>query len=605
MRITTVIPLTVGIALALVYVGIAIAGSQTNALALRDFVQSTGRSVLSMAARSLFGDLSNLDVGVLQQTVAGLAREQSTVYVAVRDASGRIQAEEPTEWDTLEGQGIELAAQAFARQDVVIREEGDYLILCGPISQGAEQAGTLEIVYDQVLLLQEPNRSTRGVMLPLIAVLSVASVLAVTVITHRATRPLRALAGVAEEIGRGKLDVEVPIRGLEETAVLGRALERMRVDLQALYQDLEQQVADLERRTSYLEATAAVAQEAASVLQLQELLSRATTLISRQLGFYHSGIFLVDSSGEWAVLEAASSEGGRRMQERGHRLQVGGESVVGYVSSRGRHRIVSSVGDDAPSFDNPDLPAARSEIALPLRARGEIIGVLDVQSLEPRAFDPEDVAVLQTLADQLAMAISNARLFQQAQAALEAERRSYGEFSRRAWAEALRRELSWGYYCDANGVRPLADEGVRPLAGISDDALIDDGGIGPVSEDGEDMPTFSIPISARGQEIGTMRVRKSDGAGEWTAEEITLLETVVDQLGVALEGAQLYQETRQRAAREQIRREATDSIRRAVDMDGLMRSTLENMIAALGVSGAFVRLSPSLEESEGEDDASF
>lgn len=588
MRITAMIPLVVGIAIVLVYVTIGASGSRTSDAAFRNLLETTGQTVLSVMARSSFDDLSDLDVYALQQTVEGLTGGRDIVYAVVRDADGQIQAEEPAGWDALEEQGLELVALAFAQQDIISQEEGDYLILCGPVSRGTEQIGTLMIVYDRVLALQESNRMTRNTMLPLVLLLSITSILIVTAITHRATRPLRMLTVAAEEIGQGNLDVEVPIRGLEETAVLGQALERMRADLQSLYQNLEQQVVDLERRTSYLEATAAVAQEAASVLQPQELLSRAVTLISQQLGFYHIGIFLVDPGGEWAVLEAASSEGGRHLQERGHRLQVGGESIVGYVSSQGRHRIASGVAGEAPSFDNPDLPDTLSEIALPLRARGGIIGVLDVHSLEPKAFSPEDVAVLQTLADQVALAISNARLFQQTQAALEAERRAYGEFTSQAWAETLHRRLSLGYYCDASGVKALAG----------------DGGAGPMADDGRDMPTLSIPISARGQEIGTIRVRKPGGAGEWMEEEIALLETVVDQLGVALEGAQLYQETRQRAAREQIRREATDSIRRAVDMDGLMRSTLENMVAALGVSGAFVHLSPSLEEGEGEDDAS-
>jgi GAF domain-containing protein/HAMP domain-containing protein len=592
MKITTIIPLVVGIAIVLTSIVIGVSGSRTSNAAFLDLLETTGRTVLSMMARSVFDDLSALDVHALQQTVEGLTGGRDIVYAVVRDAGGQVQAEEPAGWDVLGEQGLGLATLAFAQQDIISQEEGKYLILCGPVSRDTEQIGTLTIVYDQVLAVQESGRMTRSTMPLLIFLLSAVSILIVTVIARRATRPLRMLTVAAEEIGQGNLSVEVPIRGLEETAVLGRALERMRADLQSLYQNLEQQVASLGRRTSYLEATAAVAQEAASVLQPQELLSRAVTLISQQLGFYHSGIFLVDPSGEWAVLEAASSEGGRRMQERGHRLQVGGESIIGYVSSQGHHYIALDVGDSAIQFDNLDLPNTRSEIALPLRARGRIIGVLDVQSVEPKAFSPEDVAVLQTLADQVALAISNARLFQQTQAALEAERRAYGEFTSQAWAETIQRRLSLGYYCDASGVKALAN------------VLDDNGGVEPMADDGKDLPTLSIPISARGQEIGTIRVRKPGGAGEWMEEEIALLETVVDQLGVALEGAQLYQETRQRAAREQIRREATDSIRRAVDMDGLMRSTLENMVAALGVPGAFVHLSPSLEESEGEDDAS-
>ena len=157
------------------------------------------------------------------------------------------------------------------------------------------------------------------------------------------------------------------------------------------------------------------------------MLSSAVRLISERLDFYHTGLFFVDPSGEWAVLQAASSEGGRRMLERGHRLRVGAQGIVGDVAARGMPRIALDVGRDAVFFDNPDLPDTHSEMAMPLRSRDVVIGVLDVQSRERGAFTPEDIGVLQTLADQVALAISNARLFSEAQEALATQQRVYAE----------------------------------------------------------------------------------------------------------------------------------------------------------------------------------
>jgi hypothetical protein len=196
------------------------------------------------------------------------------------------------------------------------------------------------------------------------------------------------------------------------TSSLGEALGRARrygAELKAQSDQLEELVQartrDLTRRTSYLGATTAVARESATVLgDPRQLLSRVVNVVRLQFGFYHTGIFLVDPSGEWAELHAASSEGGQRMLARGHRLRVGvggvGEGIVGYVAARGEHRLATNVGKDAAFFNNPDLPDTRSEIALSLQVRGEILGVLDVQSTEQDAFGEEDVNVLQSLADQ-------------------------------------------------------------------------------------------------------------------------------------------------------------------------------------------------------------
>jgi hypothetical protein len=244
------------------------------------------------------------------------------------------------------------------------------------------------------------------------------------------------------------------------------ALTETNRELEASRDMLQARTDDLVRRARYLEATARVARDAAWVLDLQDLLSRVTTLVSERFGFYHVGIFLLDPSGGWAVLRAASSEGGQRMLAGGYRLRVGEGRMVGYVTDRGEPRIALDVRPDVALFDTPDLPDTRSEMALPLQARGEIIGALDVQSKDPEAFSDEDVAVLQTLADQVAVAISNARLFQQVDESLEAERRAYGKASRDAWRELLHVRHSPGYRYSKSGVAPLAADpsALRPDA---------------------------------------------------------------------------------------------------------------------------------------------
>jgi signal transduction histidine kinase/DNA-binding response OmpR family regulator len=168
---------------------------------------------------------------------------------------------------------------------------------------------------------------------------------------------------------------------------------------------------ETQRRAVQLAVASEVARDAIATLDVDQLLDETVRLISERFGFYHAGVFLVDEERGYAVLRAASSEGGQRMLERGHRLEVGRAGMVGYVTDTGEPRIALDVGQDAAHFVNPDLPETRSEMTLPLLVRGEVIGALDVQSTDEAAFTDEDVAVLQTMADQLANAIANARLF--------------------------------------------------------------------------------------------------------------------------------------------------------------------------------------------------
>jgi GAF domain-containing protein len=227
-------------------------------------------------------------------------------------------------------------------------------------------------------------------------------------------------------------------------------------------------------------------------------------------------------------------------------------------------------------------------VALPLRARGEVIGALDVQSTEPGAFSQEDVAVLQTLADQVAVALSNARLFRQAQESLVAERRAYGEISRQAWEEMVRRRIERGFLCDEEGIVPLGlDPSTADLRLTMEQA----------AQAGQVIvgDSLSVPIPVRDQVVGALNFRKAEVGEPWTDEEVTLLQNMADQLGQALESARLYQDTQRRAAREQLIGEVTARMRETLDIDAVLRTAVREIGESLALHDITVRL-------EAEDD---
>jgi GAF domain-containing protein len=217
----------------------------------------------------------------------------------------------------------------------------------------------------------------------------------------------------------------------DETRQIGSLIDQAAVVLQNI-----RLLEETQRRATSLAAAAAVARDATAILDVDRLLEQTVQLISEQFGFYHAGVFLLDERDEYAILQAASSEGGRHMLKQGHKLRIGGGGIVGHVAQTGEPRIALDVGEDsiqdqdetAQGWDrsaplaHTDLPNTRSEMALPLKVQDRVIGVLDVQSTTEAAFSDDHVAVLQTLADQLATAIANARLFEQVQRRARRER---------------------------------------------------------------------------------------------------------------------------------------------------------------------------------------
>ena len=184
-------------------------------------------------------------------------------------------------------------------------------------------------------------------------------------------------------------------------------------------------VSGVERQSLLLNASARVSRNIASILDLPLLLSRTVDIICDEFGFYYAGVFLVDEASEWAQLRAGRGDAGRIMVDEGHKLHIGGNSMIGAAIANRAGRIAHDVGEEAVFFKNPHLPLTRSEMALPLIAGDEVIGALTVQSEVEAAFNPEDVAALQTMADQLAVAIQNANLHQKNHQLLrQAERRA-------------------------------------------------------------------------------------------------------------------------------------------------------------------------------------
>lgn len=377
-----------------------------------------------------------------------------------------------------------------------------------------------------------------------------------------------------------------------------KALIASNKGLQDLNQNLEERVVNRtlelesanqrnERRAKQFEAIAQVTRATAANQDLQTLLPVLAHVISEQFGFYHTGVFLLDENHEYAVLTAANSAGGTRMLQRGHKLLIGQTGIVGVVSATGTPRIALDVGSDAAYFDNPDLPDTRSELALPLRTGHEIIGVLDVQSTEENAFQPEDIEVLSTLADQVAIAIQNARSFEITQDLLRQAEKTSGIYLHESWKSLQTEAVRIGYAASGNTLKPLIKRTTSPQ--IEQAIACRE----TVAENGKN-PVLAVPIHLRDEVVGIMDIHMP-GEHEWDPDEIDIAKAVADRLSLAIETSLLIERTQRRAEIERITSDISGKISSTTQFEAILRTAAEELSRVLGGSEVTVQLqSPDL-----------
>ncbi len=386
------------------------------------------------------------------------------------------------------------------------------------------------------------------------------------------SQPIVAVTGAATLLAAGDYTARVTVRSQDEVGVLAATFNQMAARLRDFVRSLQERTETLFRRDRYLEALSRVARDAALAQDPQVMLERAAVLIAENFGFYHVGLYTLDASREWVELRAASSIGGQRMLADKHRVAMG-QGVVGAAAARSEARLMHWGESDRPDDEYRYLSETQTQMVVPLILRGEVIGVLDAHLREAGQADEQELEVLQMLADQLAVALSNVNLLRQAQSALEAERRALGQVSRQAWAQMIRTQASSGYLADLSGIRPLSGGQFEVDESVGGSVL-------------------TAPVQVRENQVGTLLLRKQPGSGEWSEQEVALLNDLLAQLDRTLDGAQLYQMVQRRQARERLTSEIVDRVRAADDVEGILRVAIDALGRELNVAEAVVRLGP-------------
>jgi GAF domain-containing protein len=325
---------------------------------------------------------------------------------------------------------------------------------------------------------------------------------------------------------------------------------------------------ELSLKTNLLNASSIVTHQTTILQDLDKLLNSTVMLISEHFACYHVGVYLLNQRGDYITLQAASSDGGKRLLERGYRIRVGIEGMIGFVAAEKKPRISLDVGMDTISINDPELAETRSELSLPLMAHNKVIGVLDLQSSEVNAFKYDEIEIYQSMADQIAVAIENARLITESQLLISQLEIISNENTRQNWkSELSNRKPRFRY--SISGVHPLEK---------------------PVTPKGKNI--LDIPIVLRGEKIGRISLQRKAEFQIWTAQEEAIASEVAAQAALALENIRLVEHTRERANREQAISNVSARIRETLDLDIVLRTSAREIQRALNLQEAEIRLIP-------------
>jgi sensor domain CHASE-containing protein/GAF domain-containing protein len=391
---------------------------------------------------------------------------------------------------------------------------------------------------------------------------------------------LSRLAGLSAQVSgiaaSSDPSARVVMTGKDELTGLAATINRMLETLEhARYarqesEALRESERRLRRHTNQLQAVTEVAKIATTLLDPDQLIAQAVDLIQKRFGFYYVGLFLLDAEGRFAVLQQGTDEAGRVMKNAGHRLEVGGQSMVGWACAHRAPRIALDVGQEAMRFVNPLLPDTHSEMALPLRVGERVLGALDVQSTQKAAFDEDDIATLQGMADQIAVALENARLFQQSEATLKELETANRLLASEGWQGQLSQPTS---------IRRVEFAPSR----MSASHLL--------------SQPLTIPLELRGQRIGRLLISRERGA-EWSDDEVETIQAIALQTALAADNARLIEQTQRALEETRALYETSREVTSAGEISEVLAAVLDNL-SRTGVHAAAIAMfdTPTREQA--------
>ncbi len=409
---------------------------------------------------------------------------------------------------------------------------------------------------------------------------------------RRASRPIKTLTAVVTAVAAGDINRTAPVETTDELGTLAIAINSMTEQLRQLIGELEHRVVV---RTQRLEVVASLGERLNAILDQEELLAEVIYQIRANFDYYHAQIYLLDSKGEKLITAAGSGEAGEEMKLHGYSIPVSAPTSPAARAVRSGQIVrmddLREIGDWQP---HPLLPEAHSEMAVPILVEGQVVGVLAVQADKVAGLDESDSNLLRALANQIAVAINNARLFQETQTALSEVEALNRQLTREAWRDIRDQVDTNGYIFTRSGTVMAADEWLPAMAlAVQQKNLAHGNGHDHGVED--KMNSLAVPLVLRGEVIGVIGIERPAAAGEdpdegWSEDELITLQSVTGQIALALDAARLARETERSAWRDRVVSETTARVWSSSEIEEVMKAAVAQLGEKLHASEVIIRL---------------
>jgi GAF domain-containing protein len=324
-------------------------------------------------------------------------------------------------------------------------------------------------------------------------------------------------------------------------------LQTLLIEHSQLEDRVRERTEELNMQTIQLRTSAKVSKFISEIQDIPTLIETAARLTSEQFGYYHVGLYILDEQKKTAFLQAASSSNGKQLIGQGFRVEPDHRNVINLVIQQNRP-IISSDTEDTNFFHENHFPLTRSRMVLPLTVRGEVIGVFDLHSDQPKAFLPSDTEILKTLCDLIAISYDNVRLMNLSNNLVNELETNSSFQAQKTWSKFTSRQKPAYQYTPA---------GVRPIFSF-DKKNIKDG--------------LRVPLLLYGQKIGTINLVRKGAVTEWSTRERGLVEKIAHQVALALENSRLVEEAQKNSLRDQMIANISNRVRETLDVESVIRT---------------------------------
>jgi PAS domain S-box-containing protein len=414
LRLTTIGPVTISVILILVFVTIYLISARAGSANIEEGLNDVSLPILTSTSKLMFNPLYNLDItsmtGVLEPYVDGT----TVVYGAVYDTKGTQIMEINKKWAPDKTVSQELSKQALNQPGIASRNVGNHLILAKSIAAGTTRIGTIEMVFDKTPLQASLGRAQTTISITLI--ISLFAIAGLFIFGFQfALRPLNRLAEAAQKISNGDLDTPIPLEGSTEVHNLATTLANLVATVRSTINTLEERVTE---RTKALATSTEVSRRLSLILDRKILVKEVVDQLQLAFHYYHVQLYLLDPVNGNMALAGGTGEAGQTLLSRGHHVQKG-RGLVGRAAETRETVLVPDTSVDPAWLPNPFLPETRSEIAVPILAGEEVLGVLDVQNNVTNSLGQHDADLIGAIASQVAVALQNSNLYAKAEASAQ------------------------------------------------------------------------------------------------------------------------------------------------------------------------------------------